>query len=255
MLHSPHRFGRILHEFRHHLPFTIGAVIVALAALGIWTEVSPPALAHDGHIHDHIHDGDHMIVPAYAALFHVFHPLHVLLSAAATSAMFWRYDRRLTASIVVSLAGSIGVCGVSDAFLPFLGGSLLGVPMDLHICLFEEPHLVIPFAVIGTALGIFAANSMVGKIPSIFSHSAHVMIATGATVMYLVGFGLTDWMSSFFLVFLIVTLSVTLPCCSSDILFPLLLVNKAGVDWCGGGCEHAVAPDVIVEARDQIAAP
>ena len=43
-----------------------------------------------------------------------------------------------------------------------------------------------------------------------------VNLSTMASILYLVGHGLTDW----------IHIAGMLPCCTSDIIFSLLLVNK-----------------------------
>lgn len=261
------RFQTIVHEFEHHFPFTIFAVVVAVLALGILTELRPPDAAaatggHDVHAdctatehaaHDaaaaraseptdgHAHAHEPVRSP-WSRLFHLFHPMHVLLSAAATTAMFWRYDRRLFMALFAGFVGSVGFCGISDIVFPWAGGWMMGASMDLHICLLEHPQLVIPFAVMGIFAGLVAADAYSDRRLSIFSHSSHVLISTGASLLYLVGFGLTDWPFQLTEVFMIVFAAVIVPCCASDIFFPLLLVNPAGAHFCSGHCRDDVHP-------------
>ncbi|MFC1679202.1 hypothetical protein ACFL2T_03215, partial [Elusimicrobiota bacterium] len=107
------RLDNILHELQHHFPFSVLAAILAILVMSMYTELLRPAIetaagASGGQD------------PALTGLFHVFHPAHIFLSAAATSAMFWRYDRRLGAAIGAGLAGSLVVCGLSDIVFPFL---------------------------------------------------------------------------------------------------------------------------------------
>ncbi len=250
------RLKTIIHEFEHHFPFTILAVVIAILALGIFTELmpgvasgstTPAAGAHDHDAHGPAAHATGAEAPAsdsrspWERLFHLFHPMHILLSAAATTAMFWRYDRRLLMAVFAGLVGSVGFCGVSDIVFPWAGGWMMGKDMGLHICLFEHPQLVLPFAVIGVLAGLVAADAYSDQRISIFSHSAHVLISTGATILYLIGFGLTDWTFRLPEVFVIVFAAVIVPCCASDIFFPLLLANPAGAHFCNGHCRDDVA--------------
>lgn len=265
------RFQTILHEFEHHFPFTIFAVVVAVLALGILTELMPVGTAtgpggHDDHatcaLAEHAGGDHHAQAPAASGdghahaparspwnrLFHLFHPMHILLSAAATTAMFWRYDRRLFMALFAGFIGSTGFCGISDIVFPWLGGRMMDAPMDLHICLLEHPHLVIPFAIMGIFAGLVAADAYSDRRLNIFSHSSHVLISTGASLLYLVGFGLTDWPFQLTEVFVIVFAAVIVPCCASDIFFPLLLVNPAGAHFCSGHCRDDVHPEAKPDA-------
>lgn len=224
------RFKNVFHELQHHFPFSILASILALIAMAMYTELLAPMV--EAAPHDHAGHGSTL-----TDLFHVFHPAHVFLSAAATSAMFWRYDRRWGMAVCAGLGGGLVVCGLSDIIFPFAGGLLLGVDMTFHLCLGEHPLTSVSFALMGLASGIFAASGLNTPAVSKAAHAMHVLISTGATILYLVGFGLMDWTSQLGPVFVVVTLSVIIPCCASDIVFPLLLVNKKGVHWCLGECE------------------
>jgi hypothetical protein len=165
-------------------------------------------------------------------LFHLFHPVHMFFSAAATTAMFWRYERRLIKAMVIGILGAIGVCGISDIGLPHASQLMLARlgtlaplrPLELHICVLDEPALVLPFAVVGVAVGLAAAVAV--ERSTLFSHSLHVFSSTMASIFYLVGpFGQTAWIGALGWGFLLVVLAVMIPCCVSDIIFPLALAR------------------------------
>ena len=232
--------SKILHELKHHLPFTVysgvaGIIIVAVltvfmsAIVGINDDVENETAEEDhedDHDHDHDHEGVGDLGSYFYDLFHVFHPLHALFSAAATTAMFWRYDKKLWKAVIIGLIGSLAICGISDIFFPFLGGTLAGIDMDLHFCLIEHPMVIVPFSIIGIIMGLITCEVFVDRRSTIFSHSAHIFISTMASLLYLVTFGYTNWMEELFVVFIIIILAVFIPCCISDIVFPLLFVEK-----------------------------
>jgi len=190
--------------------------------------------SHDaaGHSDDADEEGEH---PEHGhdspceRLFHVFHPIHILLSAMATSAMFWRFEKKLIKAVLVGLIGSLGVCGISDIVMPFAGGRLLGTAMTFHFCLIEDPWLILPFAVLGVFVGLLSSRTMPGRGATIFSHSAHVAISTMASLLYLIAFGFYGWMADLFQTFVLLILAVLIPCCMSDIFFPLLMVEKGRI--------------------------
>jgi len=59
-----------------------------------------------------------------------------------------------------------------------------------------------------------------------YQHAVHVLISTLASLFYLMAFGVVDWLPMFPLVFVVLFIAVWVPCCASDIMFPLLFVRK-----------------------------
>ncbi|KPL11854.1 hypothetical protein AMJ85_02665 [candidate division BRC1 bacterium SM23_51] len=198
-------------ELFEHLPFTVFSVAAGMAVLGFMTY---GAMAKDREL----------VERGSRSLFHVFHPLHMLFSATATTAMFWRHERRWLKAIVIGVIGSLGVCGLSDIFLPYVSGFLLGVRMQLHVCIIEHPQLILPYVLVGLAVGFILSPTT--RKGTIFSHSAHVVVSSMASLLYLVSYGLHDWVSVGGLVLIYMVLAVMLPCCTSDIVFPLLLISE-----------------------------
>ena len=247
------RNQQVLRELQDHLPFSIffTAAGVVLAALLTYQDLAAGMIstgAHDhGDEHGHVeaklddgHDAEHEAEPAAEAsaksraqlerasrmLFHIMHPVHLLLSAMATTAMFWRYDKKLWKAILTGFVGAVGVCGLSDIFMPYLCGRWFeSSHMHFHWCLFEHPRLVLPFVGLGILSGLMAAGAIARS--TMFSHSAHVLVSCTASLFYLISFGVPDWFSEDKLpvTFAIVILCVTIPCCLSDILFPLLVAS------------------------------
>ncbi|MCD5390641.1 hypothetical protein LR007_02100 [candidate division NPL-UPA2 bacterium] len=197
-------------ELGEHLPYTIFSVAVGLGILGMLTFVAELL-------------GAKMAEPAHG-LFHVFHPLHMLFSAAATTAMFWRHERKVIKAVVIGFLGAVGVCGMSDILIPYISGWLLGVEMELHICIIKHPMVILPFTAMGIFLGLVASTGTHKS--TIFSHAGHVLVSSMASILYLVSYGLSEWMHVIGLVFIYMVLAVIIPCCTSDIAFPLLLTEK-----------------------------
>lgn len=203
----------ILIELAHHLPYSIVGVTTAIILVGLLTFIAKVA-------------GNSTVLPeASADLFHVFHPSHILFSAVTTTAMFWKHDNQsVLKAIMIGFFGSVTICGISDIFIPFLGGLLLGAKMHIHVCLIEEPFLIFPFALIGVFAG-FMVNTAFEHATE-YSHSIHVFLSSTASVLFLIGFGLSDWSHQIAQVFLITIFAVMIPCCLSDIVFPLLCTHK-----------------------------
>jgi len=179
--------------------------------------VAPADPLHDDHDHAH--------APALM-FFHLYHPAHMLFSATATAAMFFRYDRRWLKAIVVGLIGAIGICGISDIVMPQTSLMILGVKAPWHVCVWEHPGLVLPFAFVGVLVGIGASASVTHG--TIISHSMHVFASTMASIFYMVGpLGGVAWIDIIGKMFIFIVLAVMIPCCLSDIVFPMLM-TRAG---------------------------
>lgn len=191
----------------HHIPFSVFGVMLGLLMTGVLTffvEVSGNQQALAG---------------AAGELFHVFHPSHVLLSAVASTAMFMKHDGNVPKAVVIGFAGSILICSLSDCIFPYFGGMLLGGEMHFHVDIIDHPGIVLPFAIVGTLAGLAAPRSF--EKATEYSHSIHVFVSAVASILYLVSFGLEDWTHAIGGVFLITIFAVMIPCCLSDIVFPL----------------------------------
>lgn len=203
----------IRRELVHHAPFSILSVTLGLIGIGILTVLLP--------------EGDPALVAGkMGALFHVFHPAHMLFSSLATTVMFWQREHRVGKAILVGFVGSAGICGISDIFLPFLSGLLLGARMELHVCLIRHPWTVLPFLGLGILVGLFATGTIEKHEGVIFSHSLHVFVSACASIAYLVSFGFGDWIHHIGAVLVYMVIAVVVPCCTSDIVFPLLCAGE-----------------------------
>lgn len=202
----------LIEELEEHLPYSVFSVALGLLFLGLLTYIALIVRA------------DEVLPKASEELFHVFHPVHMLLSAATTTAMFWKHEKKLFKAFLIGFLGAVVVCGISDIVFPFLGGSLLGVKMHLHICILEHPQLILPFVLVGIGTGYFAPLAIAKSTQ--YSHAMHVTVSSMASILYLTSFGLTNWMDFIGSILIMIILAVMIPCCISDIVFPLLLTSK-----------------------------
>ncbi len=153
------------------------------------------------------------------AIFYGLHPIHVLLSALATTAMFMKYkNKKIWLVILVGWTGSLGIATLSDAIIPYFGAQLLHIPIEFHIPFIEKWWLNL-LALAGVMIGY---RKQTTKIP----HFGHVLLSTWASLFYFVAFGVADWISLLPFMLLFLFLAVWIPCCTSDIIYPLLFVRK-----------------------------
>ena len=190
----------IAHELKEHAPFT---------AIGAVSGIIIMVIVVLGNMPSHISQ----------TAFLLAHPGHVLLSALATTAMYARYKKgKVWAVILIGWTGSIGIATASDAIIPYLGGTLLDAQMEFHVPFIEEWWINL-VALAGIAIGYWKQTT---KIP----HFGHVLLSTWASLFYFTAFGVADWIHLLPYVFLFLFLSVWIPCCTSDIIYPLLFVGK-----------------------------
>jgi hypothetical protein len=202
---------RILSELKEHAPFTaIGAVTgIIIMVIIIFADI-PSSISETA--------------------FYTLHPLHVVLSALVTTAMYMRYSKgKLWAAILIGYAGSIGIATLSDAVIPFLGGTTLNIEIGFHAPFLETetfPYLglakwvvINSAAIIGIAIGYWKQTTK-------FPHSGHVLLSTWASLFYFTAFGIAYWFPLLPLIFIFLFLAVWIPCCLSDIVFPLLFIRR-----------------------------
>ncbi|MBN1255847.1 MAG: hypothetical protein JXA50_11285 [Deltaproteobacteria bacterium] len=192
---------QIANELKDHVPFT---------ALGALTGIAIMVIVIIGNVHPRISQG----------IFYTLHPLHVILSALVTTAIFKRHSQgKLLPAVLIGYSGSVGIATISDCIIPYLGGTLLNVTMEFHVGFIEKWWLVNPLAFAGIILGYLRPTT---KIP----HSGHVLLSTWASLFYFTAFGITPWIPLLPFVFIFLLLAVWLPCCLSDIMFPLLFTGN-----------------------------
>ncbi len=192
----------ITNELKEHAPFTAFGAITGIAVMAIVVVADVSSGISQ-------------------TIFYTLHPLHIVLSALATTAMYRKYgSRRVWAVLLVGYFGSIGIATLSDAVIPYLGGVLLGLEIEFEVPFIKEWWLINPAALTGIAIGYLRPTTK-------FPHAGHVLLSTWASLFYFAAFGiLADWIPLFPFIFLFLFLAVWLPCCVSDIVFPLLVTGK-----------------------------
>ena len=199
-------FRQIVKELKAHAPFTFLGAITGIIIMIIFQKVSSRVSYN---------------------IFYTLHPLHVILSALVTASMYelhkcgrWGGKCNLWILLVIGYVGSIGIATLSDSVIPYLGETLLRMPnRGIHIGFIEKWWLVNPLALIGVAIAYFKPTTK-------FPHAGHVLLSTWASLFHIImaiGQGL-NWFS-YIIIFPFLFLAVWVPCCISDIIFPLLFVR------------------------------
>ena len=192
---------RIASELTVHIPFTILGTITGISIMAIIVFGNVPASISQ-------------------TVFYTLHPIHIILSALATTAMYKKYGGgKIWVAVLIGYLGSIGIATISDAIIPYLGGTLLGVKIEFHLPFIEEWWLINPLALIGITIGYLRPTT---KTP----HFGHVLLSTWASLFYFTAFGVAYWIPLLPIIFVFLFLAVWIPCCMSDIVFPLLFIRK-----------------------------
>ncbi len=194
----------IASELKDHMPFTLLGTLTAIGILIVF-EYLP-----------RLHGASYYV-------FYTLHPFHVFLSAIATTAMFRLHARpSLIATVIVGYVGSVGIGTLSDSLIPYLGELLIGLEhAEPHIGFIEKWWLVNPLALAGVAVAFFYTRT---KIP----HAGHVLLSTWASLSHF----LMAWQAGgefgveIIVVPIFLFVAVWVPCCTSDIVFPLILARK-----------------------------
>ncbi|MFZ5954881.1 MAG: hypothetical protein ACOYT4_00485 [Nanoarchaeota archaeon] len=193
--------SNILIELKEHIPFTALATFIAIVITGIFYFSNKESIS------------------IITSLFYIFHPMHIFFSSLVTTAIFYKYKKNFFPAVIVGILGSIIIGSLSDIILPYLGGTLLGFNTAFHLEAIEEPILIFGVSFIGCLTGIFIKTTK-------FPHSIHVFLSVFATLFYVLAFSINLNFSSIIVLFCIVFIAVLLPCCFSDIVFPLLFMRE-----------------------------
>ncbi len=227
------RLAIVLDELKAHAPFTLFGSLTGIVMMLLF---------------------QHLPQTTTYRLFYVFHPTHVALSAIVAGSMFRLHEktRSFFTVLLVGYCASVGTATLSNSIIPFFGESILGVAIPteeqahggharegptasvagtpdepqeqhrpkIHLGFIEEWYIVNPAALLGLLLGNFLPRT---KFPhaghiliSTWASSAHIMMNTQGEIAILTLFGM----------FLVLFIAVWLPCCTSDIIAPLLFVRS-----------------------------
>jgi len=205
-------FTQISKELRQHAPFTIFGTVTGIIVI-VFFQKLPQNVSYN--------------------IFYILHPIHVVLSALVTASMYKLHKCGRIGSkcikgkcnfwilFIIGYIGSIGIATLSDSVIPYLGEALLGMPnRGIHIGFIEKWWLVNPLAILGVGIAYFKPTTK-------FPHAGHVLLSTWASLFHIImAVGQSLSWFAYIIIFLFLFLAVWIPCCVSDIVFPLLFVKE-----------------------------
>jgi len=191
--------GKIIKEFKHHIPFTAFASVVAV----IFTIILLRFYSQE----------------EIGPIFEILHPLHVVFSAFVTAAIYHKYKKGIFMALLIGITGSVLIGSLSDIIFPWLGSLIFSLETHFHLPIIEEPLIILSVAFVGSLVGIFMKKT---EAP----HLLHVFLSVFASLFYIVAYSANLTISHLISSFIIIFISVIIPCCFSDIIYPLLFVKK-----------------------------
>ncbi|MHC4482944.1 MAG: hypothetical protein ACYSW4_05290 [Planctomycetota bacterium] len=249
----------IFAELRGHVRFTLLGALLGIFFMLVFRRVSGV--------------GSH-------TLFAVFHPAHVVLSAMVTASMFRMHaaKKHFLLVLIVGYLGSIGVATLSDVVIPHVGTRVFGLHLPAHLEVYheeagsehadpdhdehllgqenehwehhihlgfiEEWYLVNPAALLGVVIAFFLPRTK-------FPHTGHVLVSTWASSSYLL-MNIQSELTVAAAIGIFATLffAIWVPCCISDIVFPLLFV-RSDLELAGPCPEHGVHSHPHIETQPE----
>jgi len=210
----------VIDEIVCHFPYALLSLTVGLIALSIMT-TDLPANRMLLHIR-------------FFPLFHTFHFLHILFAAAGSFLSFLKYSRNFIKGLIVGIVVPVIFCVMSDIVLPYVGGTLLGVPMHLHICFVTEYVNVGIFLAVGILTGVVlrfhVERKHAGSFLTRWLHSGHILLSAMAALFYLVSHGFSTWVQYIGPVYVLLIVAVVVPCTLSDLVVPVIVAKSGGSD-------------------------
>ena len=190
--------NEIIKEIKEHIPFTFLATLSAIILTAILFFV--------------------IKIQNLESTFEVIHPIHLFVSAIVTSGIYYKYKNNFFEALGIGIIGSILIGSFSDIILPYLGGNLLSLNTNFHLPLLEIPFIIVATAIIGSIVGI---KTGITHLP----HFLHVFLSVFASIFYLIAFSQTLTLTYLAISTIIIFIAVLIPCCISDIIFPLIFIK------------------------------
>ena len=192
----------ILQELKDHFPFTLGASLAAGILVAIFYLINK-----------------NYFVGIMSGLFWIMHPSHIFVSAMATTIIYWKYKKSAIKAILIGVGGSIVVGSLSDVVFPWLAGNIFSLKTTFHLPVFEHPIIIIGIALLGSVAGIYFGSFNV-------AHSLHVFLSIFASLFYILAFSVEMNAITILLISFLVFIAVYIPCCVSDIIFPIFFIRR-----------------------------
>ncbi|MFC1854618.1 hypothetical protein ACFLY6_02005 [Candidatus Dependentiae bacterium] len=218
-----HWFISMGKEILYHIPYGITAVFVSMIFIWLFSckfSFSTCCLAKG---HSHIND----------SLFCMLHYAHIFFAGITSVLSFRRHYGNILGAVMVGLTVPPIFCTLSDVIFPYIGGLVMGVKMQLHLCALKNFWHFLPMIFLGVGVGLILSTRKINGGISLIrfacgSHFLHELVSASASLVYLASFGCINWWASPLSVFVLLTISVIVPCTLSDVVVPIFCAWLSG---------------------------
>jgi hypothetical protein len=227
----------LVQEFLCHLPMAILALSISLFLLiffdGFFSEMISPVIKK--------------IV--YSNLFHMSHYIHILFASFASFYAFsnnsFISEKKIVLGVVLAMINSFLFCTLADMILPTIGAFFLDNTIEIHFCFlhYDDMFNALFFATFGILAAYFLVkgNKKYAIIIAKKVHLGHVWFGCLAALFYLLAQLQINIIANISFLFMILFLSVVIPCIFSDVCIPYifnLYVNKSNNTYQGIKIEY-----------------
>lgn len=196
----------ILNELKEHSPFTMFGALTGIIFMLSFKNL-PHHTAH--------------------SVFYILHPAHIFFSAMVTTSIYKKYTesepntlKKFIKILLVGYTGSVLVGTLSDSLIPYWGEFLMDMPhREAHVAFIEH------FIAINSLALLFVVFSYFKPLTK-FPHAIHVLLSTWASLFHILMATDQSTTAPYFTIFIFLFLAVWIPCCFSDIFFPLVFVKN-----------------------------
>ncbi|VVB79837.1 Uncharacterised protein [uncultured archaeon] len=189
----------IINELEEHIPFTASASLIAIIIVALIFYFNQNFLLE------------------ISKSFETFHGLHIFASAIVSTGIFYKYKKKIFSAILVGILSSIIIGSLSDVILPYAGSLVLGLKPEFHLPIIENFLIIFGAGLIGCIFGLLTGLT---KLP----HFLHIFLSTVASLFYIIQYS-TFTLISFIGIFFVLFIAVIIPCCTSDIVLPILFLR------------------------------
>lgn len=198
-------------EFLCHIPLAVVSLAISFVVAAVIKSTIAP---HNSEV--------------FSDLFHTCHYAHLLFASIGTATTFFRFSSRISFfGVACSAVIPLVFCTLSDVILPTVGVRLLGIPINMHLCIMHVHELftVGMFLFCGVLAGICLANGEKQAMRQFAKqmHFFHIFASTLAALFYMILHGMHDFVAFSGILLIVLLISVVIPCTFSDCLVPLTL--------------------------------
>ena len=191
---------KILDELKEHLPFTALATLISMI-IAVFFLIKQDFLNYS------------------LTFFYIFHPAHLFFSSIVSTAIFYNYKKKVVQSLLFGVFIALVIGSLSDIIFPYVGSLIFKIPTEFHLPEIESPLLIFGVSIAGAIFGIIFKRT---KVP----HFLHIFISIFASLLYIFAYSTNFNSLTILLIFIITIIAVTVPCCLSDIILPVLFSKK-----------------------------